>query len=193
MAELILPIAKTWNAETAFAVASQGIQVLGGYGYTSDYPLERMARDIRVAAIYEGTSGIQSLDFVKRKVLGDGATTLRRLLDVAAADLASGDSPFVAQWPTVRELLDSRVDSLLNLPKESIRNAEAGAYALLQLTALALHCWNGHTLFVSASEPHPHQQRLRAALGYFAGSVTAKAALWSTRSAQELPAFSYAK
>lgn len=193
LAELMLPVAKTWNAETAFTVASQGIQVLGGYGYTSDYPIERMARDVRVAAIYEGTSGIQSLDFVKRKVLGDGAANLKRLLELAGSDLATGESPFTAHWPAVRELLESRISALLGLPKEKATVAEAGAYALLQLTALALHCWNGHTLFVAASATHPYQQRLRAALGYFAGSVTAKAGLWSTRNAQELPVFSYAK
>ncbi len=193
LAELILPVAKTYNAETAFTVASQGIQVLGGYGYTSDYPMERMARDIRVASIYEGTSGIQSLDFVKRKVMADKATNLLMLLQMASDDINSGNSPYGEHWPAVRSLLEQRVKSLVALPKERHAEAEAGAYALLQLTALALHCWNGHTLFVAASAQHPHQQKLRAALSHFAASVTAKAVLWSTRSAQELPAFSWAK
>src|SRR5690606_15892832 len=44
LGELLLPVAKTINAEVAFDVANQGIQVLGGYGYTNDYPLERLAR-----------------------------------------------------------------------------------------------------------------------------------------------------
>src|SRR5690606_24096055 len=94
LGELLLPIAKTLNAETAFNVASQGIQVLGGYGYTNDYPLERLARDIRVAAIYEGTSGIQALDFLKRKILADGGTNLDALLDLIVTEMTGGASPF---------------------------------------------------------------------------------------------------
>ena len=88
LGELLLPLAKTVGSESAFQVASQGIQVLGGYGYTNDYPIERMARDIRVSSIYEGTSGIQALDFMKRKVLGDQGDTLRALLDMIRADTA---------------------------------------------------------------------------------------------------------
>lgn len=193
LAELILPIAKTSNAETAFTVVNQGIQVMGGYGYTSDYPLERMARDVRVAAIYEGTSGIQALDFVKRKLHGDGGVTLARLVDLAENAIAHGDSPYVAHWPTVRDLLLQRVNAVVALSREQTAKADAGAYAVLQLAALALHCWNGHELFVAADTAVPAQSRLRAALTLHAGSVTAKAALWSVRAALEIPAFSLTK
>lgn len=193
LAELILPIAKTINAETAFNVANQGIQVMGGYGYTSDYPIERMARDIRVAAIYEGTSGIQALDFTKRKVAGDNAAAWGELVDLVNNALEQGSSPFSDAWPAVRELMRQRVDALLALPREQAILADAGAYAMMQLAALVLHCWNGHTLFIAASETRPAQQRLRAALELFAGSVTAKAALWAARSALEIPAFPLTK
>lgn len=193
LAELILPVAKTNNAEAAFAVCSQAIQVMGGYGYTSDYPIERMARDIRVAAIYEGTSGIQALDFTKRKVLGDNAEAIGELIDLVNKSLQQGSSPFTAAWPAVRDQMQQRVNTLLALPKEQANRADAGAYALLQLAALVLHCWNGHTLFTAASEAIPAQQRLRAALAIFAGSVTAKAALWATRSTLEIPAFPLTK
>ena len=193
LAELILPVAKTINAETAFTVSSQAIQVMGGYGYTNDYPIERMARDIRVAAIYEGTSGIQALDFTKRKVIGDNAAALGELVVLVNKALQQGNSPFTAAWPDVREMMQQRVGALLALPKEKANYADAGAYALLQLAALVLHCWNGHTLFTAASEAIPAQLRLRAALTLFAGSVTAKAALWATRSALEIPAFTLTK
>jgi len=52
-------MAKVFAAETANAVATQAVQVLGGYGYTRDYPLERMMRDAKITEIYEGTSEIQ--------------------------------------------------------------------------------------------------------------------------------------
>lgn len=54
-------MAKLFASETAEAVCSNAIQVLGGYGYVSDYPVERIYRDVRVCQIYEGTSDIQRL------------------------------------------------------------------------------------------------------------------------------------
>jgi 3-(methylthio)propanoyl-CoA dehydrogenase len=186
LAEFLLPIAKTHNAETGFSVASNGIQVLGGYGYTSDYPFERLARDIRVASIYEGTSGIQALDLQKRKLLADQAATFNTLLVMVDDTLSAGASPFTATWPTVKRLLQSRVAALLTFDKVQAQQAESGAYALLQLCAIATHCWNGHTLFVAAIGTSAYQQRLRAALLYFSGSVEAKAALWAQKARQEI-------
>lgn len=51
--------AKLYAAETAMYVTNKSLQVLGGYGYTKDYPLERMLRDARITEIYEGTSEVQ--------------------------------------------------------------------------------------------------------------------------------------
>ncbi len=193
LAELMLPVAKTYNAETAFSVANLGIQVMGGYGYTSDYPLERMARDIRVAAIYEGTSGIQALDFVKRKVIADNAETLEKLFSIIDTAINSGTSPFQSCWASVQDCLRTRVGSLVANAKHNPGSVEGGAYAMLQLTALALHCWNGHSLFAAACDQTALQQRLRSSLELFAGSVTAKAALWAVRSETEIPRVSYSK
>ena len=53
--------AKLYAAETAMYVTNKSLQVLGGYGYTKDYPLERMLRDARITEIYEGTSEVQKM------------------------------------------------------------------------------------------------------------------------------------
>ncbi len=53
--------AKLYAAETAMYVANKSLQVLGGYGYTKDYPLERMLRDAKITEIYEGTSEVQKM------------------------------------------------------------------------------------------------------------------------------------
>jgi hypothetical protein len=187
LGELLLPVAKTLNAETAFNVASQGIQVLGGYGYTNDYPLERLARDIRVASIYEGTSGIQALDFLKRKVLADKGATLDRLLGLISAETASGDSPFVAPVAEILALLTATVTRLLAADS----TAEDGAYALLQLTGCAVHGWNGHTLFVAATEGTDYQLRLRAALELHAASLGDSARVWAGKAVSTLPAYRF--
>jgi alkylation response protein AidB-like acyl-CoA dehydrogenase len=81
-AALLLPVAKTFCAEAAFANADAGIQILGGAGYVRDWPMERMLRDCRVFTIYEGTSAIQGLDLLQRRVLGTGGeAVLRDVLD----------------------------------------------------------------------------------------------------------------
>lgn len=68
MLELLTPIAKTYPSEAGIASVSAGLQCLGGYGFCKDFPLEQHHRDIRITAIYEGTTAIQSLDLLGRKL-----------------------------------------------------------------------------------------------------------------------------
>jgi len=78
--EILTPMCKGWAAEVGIDVVRIGIQVLGGVGYTQDFPLEQFYRDIRVIAIYEGTTGIQALDLVGRKmVMRNGALFMKLL------------------------------------------------------------------------------------------------------------------
>ncbi|MGZ0247223.1 MAG: acyl-CoA dehydrogenase family protein [Alphaproteobacteria bacterium] len=80
-ARILLPLAKSFGADAAFANASTAIQVLGGAGYVKDWPAERMLRDCRIFSIYEGTTAIQGLDLLQRRVLGrNGPAPLERLL-----------------------------------------------------------------------------------------------------------------
>lgn len=165
LGELLLPLAKTLGAETAFEVASQGIQVLGGYGYTNDYPLERLARDIRVASIYEGTSGIQALDFVKRKVIADQGETLSALLDRVRSDLVASadDNPLKAGVTACVNTVGATLASLLEKAAADSASVEPGAYAFLRLSGLLVMHWLGMLLYAAPGES-PYQQRLRAAL-----------------------------
>lgn len=74
LAEILNPIAKTYPSEAGKEAVDAGLQVLGGYGYMMDFILQQYHRDIRIISIYEGTTGIQSLDLLGRKVtLNDGA------------------------------------------------------------------------------------------------------------------------
>jgi butyryl-CoA dehydrogenase len=71
---LLTPIAKAWITEYCIDANRLAIQVLGGCGYTHDYPVERLYRDNRLNTIVEGTTGIQALDLLGRKVtMGNGA------------------------------------------------------------------------------------------------------------------------
>ncbi len=77
--EMLTPIAKSWPSEWCLEANSLAIQVLGGYGYTRDFPVEQYWRDNRLNMIHEGTHGIQGIDLLGRKVLMDGGKGLMLL------------------------------------------------------------------------------------------------------------------
>ncbi|WP_205737312.1 acyl-CoA dehydrogenase C-terminal domain-containing protein [Halioglobus japonicus] len=68
MVQLLTPVVKAFLTDEGFTNANLGLQVLGGAGYTSDWPLEQLVRDARITKIYEGTNGIQAMDLVGRKL-----------------------------------------------------------------------------------------------------------------------------
>jgi alkylation response protein AidB-like acyl-CoA dehydrogenase len=75
--ELLTPVAKTYGAEMGVVAVNNGIQVLGGYGYTEDFILEQLARDVRIMSLYEGTTGIQSIALLGRQVLANKGQSLQ--------------------------------------------------------------------------------------------------------------------
>jgi len=77
--EILTPIAKTYPSEMGQVSVSNGIQVLGGMGYSNETILQQYYRDIRILAIYEGTTGIQSLDLLARKVTMEDSKALKLL------------------------------------------------------------------------------------------------------------------
>jgi len=80
--QLLTPVAKAFCTETAFEVTSLGVQVFGGHGYIREHGMEQIMRDARIAMVYEGTTGIQSLDMLGRKVMGSGGKLLRNFTKV---------------------------------------------------------------------------------------------------------------
>jgi acyl-CoA dehydrogenase len=111
-ASLLTPVAKAFSTDIGNEVASLGIQVHGGMGYIEETGAAQLFRDARIAAIYEGTNGIQAIDLVTRKLpLGDGAAVNSHIEDlrgvVGALD-ASNDPGF--GWTALR--LGDAVESL---------------------------------------------------------------------------------
>jgi alkylation response protein AidB-like acyl-CoA dehydrogenase len=78
-APFLLPLAKTFGGEQGQASASDAIQILGGAGYTREWPAERHFRDARIITIYEGTTGMQAQDFLMRRIAKDDGASLRAL------------------------------------------------------------------------------------------------------------------
>ncbi len=79
MLELLTPVVKTYPSEMGATAVSNGLQVLGGYGFCSEYILQQYHRDIRIFSIYEGTTGIQSLDLLGRKMTMNGGAAVQLL------------------------------------------------------------------------------------------------------------------
>ena len=67
--ELLTPVAKTYPSEMGIFSCSQAIQILGGYGYCDEFPVEQFYRDVRIHTIHEGTTGIQGMDLLVRKMM----------------------------------------------------------------------------------------------------------------------------
>ncbi|PWK60260.1 acyl-CoA dehydrogenase [Roseicyclus mahoneyensis] len=114
-AAILTPIAKAYGTEMGLKVANIGIQVHGGMGFIEDTGVAQFARDVRVAAIYEGTNGIQAMDLVGRK-MADGGAAIHALVDAVEAEaqaLAMG-APVAAMADSLRAATDAIVAMDLN-------------------------------------------------------------------------------
>jgi butyryl-CoA dehydrogenase len=87
--EILMPITKTYPSEKGREAVDNGLQVLGGYGFCSDFVLQQYYRDIRIYAIYEGTTGIQSQDLLGRKIPMQNGRALQLLMAEMEATLQS--------------------------------------------------------------------------------------------------------
>jgi butyryl-CoA dehydrogenase len=84
--DLLTPVTKSFPAEKGFEANALAVQVHGGYGYSSEYLPEAWLRDQKLNTIHEGTTGIQSMDLLGRKVVAGGGASLRALLgEIGAA------------------------------------------------------------------------------------------------------------
>lgn len=134
---LLTPISKAWATDRANDVASIGVQVHGGMGYIEETGAAQFMRDARIAAIYEGTNGIQAIDLVGRKLQGDGGAAAKALLaemGAFAGELKGGDH---ATLRLIGERLDAGVVALARatdwlLARESFEDVLAGATPYLK-------------------------------------------------------------
>jgi butyryl-CoA dehydrogenase len=97
--DLLTPVAKSFPAERGFESTVLALQIHGGYGYSSEYLPEAWLRDQKLNSIHEGTTGIQGLDLLGRKVVADGGAALRILgQEVEAACARAGRAGVDAAW-----------------------------------------------------------------------------------------------
>jgi len=144
LAQWLLPIVKTFGGDAAFNVASGAIQVLGGAGYTQDWPVEQILRDARVLTIFEGTTGMQAIDLLHRRLWKDEGRGLDAFLSTArqtAARLGQANGAGIADQ--AYEVFDHLEDAaqMLVAMKATPRAAEAAATVFLSLAGHAALTW----------------------------------------------------
>jgi acyl-CoA dehydrogenase len=143
-ASLLTPIAKAFATDIGNEVASLGIQVHGGMGYIEETGAAQHYRDARIAAIYEGTNGIQAIDLVMRKLPLSGGATVRSYIGeikrtVAAVNAANDPALGTtgARLAAAVASLERATDWLLGRPQNDPDAALAGATPYLRLFAIA--------------------------------------------------------
>jgi alkylation response protein AidB-like acyl-CoA dehydrogenase len=148
LVDLLTPVVKAWCTDVGIDVADTAIQVHGGIGYIEESGVPQLLRDARIAAIYEGTNGIQAMDLVGRKVAGDDGWAVRELVaTIFSADTelaAIGDADVQAIRPRLRGAaadLAAATDWLLATYPRDPRRVAAGAVLYLRLLGNVTAGW----------------------------------------------------
>jgi alkylation response protein AidB-like acyl-CoA dehydrogenase len=121
--ELLTPIVKAWSSQNGLKANENAIQILAGYGYTREYPVEQIYRDNRLNPIHEGTTGIQGLDLLGRKIVQFEGMSLKLLTreiqaTIDAAKLEAQTKDHAQQLENVLNLLHETTAKLLQARAE---------------------------------------------------------------------------
>ncbi|MFC1822915.1 acyl-CoA dehydrogenase [Thermodesulfobacteriota bacterium] len=149
--ELLTPVCKAYSTDRGFEVCSSAVQVLGGYGYCSEFPVEQYLRDERITAIYEGTNGIQAIDLVGRKIVmkkgqafKDFMTEVDRIMDQAGSHESL--APYAAMMKEYKTALEGATQFLIqemSSKNAGLAMAKATKYTELfgDVTLAAMWLW----------------------------------------------------
>ena len=148
-ADLLIPLVKAWSTDLGVENASLGVQVHGGMGFIEETGAAQHLRDARIAPIYEGTNGIQAIDFIRRKVLRDRASALNILITEARDTVKtanSGDQNGTVQTAAQQvqnalEQLSESTDIVLDRCSNDAAMAQALASPYLRQAALCVSGW----------------------------------------------------
>ncbi|MCV2881253.1 acyl-CoA dehydrogenase [Actibacterium sp. XHP0104] len=145
--DLLIPVVKAWSTELAVNSASLGVQIHGGMGYIEETGAAQHLRDARITTIYEGTTGIQSLDLVGRKIIRDrGAAALELVAEMreTATALAARNGSGV-EWAGMAAAVEDAakmIEETTNwLVAQNGHEPLAAAVNVLEMFGIALGAW----------------------------------------------------
>ncbi len=164
--QLLTPVVKAFLTDKGLECSIMGQQVLGGHGYVQEWGLEQIVRDARIAQIYEGTNGIQALDLIGRKVLRDGAKTLREL--IVELQTFACDATFKAELDETFARLLRATDSVIARSNGDPNLPGAVSTDYLDLLGMTLCAWAWGLMAAHAPDDEFGQAKRETARFFFA-------------------------
>jgi len=113
--EFLTPLVKAYGSDRIFELGREGIQILGGYGFTKEYPVEQYTRDSKILSIWDGTNYIQAVDLIGRKLNLEGGKIFRDWMDEVLAVIRKGrtENRFVGECALLEEALEAVMEIAL--------------------------------------------------------------------------------
>ncbi len=190
---LLTPIVKAFLTETAQETTSYGMQVYGGHGYIAEWGMEQLARDTRICTMYEGTTGIQAIDLLARKIMGSNGELLNLFVQEVRDYCGSvrDKSQFSAWSNAVESHIDEWLQITADIGKSAANNPdELGAasvdylmysgYVIVGYLWLKMAVTAQEKLDAGAEEVDFYQAKLTTARFYFDRLLTRTRSLVSS-------------
>jgi alkylation response protein AidB-like acyl-CoA dehydrogenase len=175
-ADLLIPVVKAWCSDKAIEIASTGVQVHGGMGYIEETGAAQHYRDARIAAIYEGTNGIQAGDLVGRKLARDKGEAAAELFAEIKTSLVELTGAFAPLRPPLASGLAALEEATAYLVDAEAPLAAAGAVPYLNLFGTVMGGWLMARLVVGAHKvAHPRAYAKLTTAQFYAEHILAPA------------------
>ncbi|MBO66743.1 MAG: acyl-CoA dehydrogenase [Acidiferrobacteraceae bacterium] len=146
--DVLTPIVKGWSSEVANDIASQGIQVMGGMGFIEETGMAQYFRDARITTIYEGTTGIQAADLVRRKLISDRGAMIQKVIELIRRDIEDSNAKNAPEVLSINmgtmnglELLQDSTAWLLDSERKDPRLPFAASFNYLMLWGIVAGGW----------------------------------------------------
>jgi alkylation response protein AidB-like acyl-CoA dehydrogenase len=146
-ADLLIPVSKGWCTELSCILTALGVQVHGGMGFIEETGAAQHLRDAKITTIYEGTTGIQAIDLVGRKLAMQGGDVVRSLiaeiksLDATLAAAGPAFAPIKSELAAAIAALDAATTAMLSAMKSAPAEGLGGATAYLYLFGTVVGGW----------------------------------------------------
>lgn len=174
--EILTPIVKTYSSEQGSRSAALAVQTLGGYGFTMDFPVQQHYRDLKIMSIYEGTTGIQSLDLLGRKVTmekGKALTLLvgemRKTLDAARRDPAL--EPYARQLEAAMTSVQTALGHVSRFAATDVDRFLSDATVFMEQLSYVVIAWQWLKMAVSAQQALASKTTGSTPMSFYEGKV----------------------
>jgi butyryl-CoA dehydrogenase len=183
--ELLTPIAKTYPSEMGILSTSNAIQCFGGYGYCDDFPVEQHFRDMRIHTIHEGTTGIQAMDLLGRKVTAENGRAMMLLKDEIR--LTADKAACCTGLETMADALLSNLTMLEKVTLDMISTAGkkgldaylANATLYLEMFGIVVIAWQWLSMAHAAAEKLEQAQAKKTDHLFYEGKIHVAAYFYS--------------